>query len=218
MTRMLVALLMTGAAVMGPSLASGQTPAPTFSKDVAPILYKNCTVCHRPGEIAPMSLLTYSAARPYLRSIATHVSRGTMPPWHADPTHGQFSNDRRLSQADKDTILRWVSSGAPEGNPADLPPQPVYADGWSIGKPDAGFALVEDYKGPAGWTIDYKYFEVPTNLTEDKWIQAFEVKPGTPSVVHHVIVYARLPQRPQSGEPQGNERRQGPFTFGPNME
>ena len=220
MTRTLAAVLMSGAAVLVPSLASAQTPAPTFSNDVAPIFYKNCTVCHRPGEIAPMSLLTYTEARPYLRAIANQVSRGTMPPWHADPAHGQFSNDRRLTAAEKDTILRWVTNGAPEGDPANLPPQPVYADGWSIGKPDAVFALGEDYSVPASGTIDYKYFEVPTNLTEDKWIQAFEVKPGNPAVVHHVIVYARPPQRPQSGEAKGNARRQGqsPFTFGPNME
>jgi hypothetical protein len=135
-----------------------------------------------------------------------------------------------LSQADKDTIVNWVSAGAPEGSAADLPPQPVYPDGWAIGKPDAIFALAEDYPVPASGTIDYKYFEVPTNFTEDKWIQAFEVKPGEPSVVHHVIVYARPPQRPRpaaaanaapAGAPAGGapqQRRQPPFTFAPNME
>ncbi len=227
------AAMVIGLALAGPSAASAQTPAgaPTFSKDVAPIFYKNCTVCHRPGEIAPMSLLTYNDARPWTRSIATNVTRGTMPPWHADPAHGEFLNDRRLSQADRDTIVRWVSAGAPEGNPADLPPQPVYPDGWAIGKPDAVFALSEDYPVPPSGTIDYKYFEVPTNFTEDKWIQAFEVKPGSPSVVHHVIVYARPPQRPRpaapasaappAGAPPANaapQRRQAPFTFAPNME
>ena len=126
--------------------------------------------------------------------------------------------------------MKWVNAGAPEGNAADLPAQPVYPDGWAIGKPDAIFALREDYPVAASGTIDYKYFEVPTNFTEDKWIQAFEVKPGEPSVVHHVIVYARPPQRPRpaaappaaqggaapSGQPQ--QRRQPPFTFAPNME
>jgi hypothetical protein len=240
------AALVIGLALAGPSAANAQTPAgaPTFSKDVAPIFYKNCTVCHRPGEIAPMSLLTYNDARPWTRSIATNVTKGTMPPWHADPAHGEFLNDRRLSQADKDTIVRWVSAGAPEGNPADLPAQPVYPDGWAIGKPDAVFALGEDYPVAASGTIDYKYFEVPTNFTEDKWIQGFEVKPGEPSVVHHVIVYARPPQRPRpaaaanaapagaapaggapaAGAPAGGaaqanpQRRQPPFTFAPNME
>jgi hypothetical protein len=226
--------LVMGLTLAGASAANAQgTPvsAPTFSKDVAPIFYKNCTVCHRPGAIAPMSLLTYADARPWTRSIATNVTRGTMPPWHADPAHGEFLNDRRLSQGDKDTIVNWVNAGAPEGNAADLPAQPVYPDGWAIGKPDAIFALGEDYPVAASGTIDYKYFEVPTNFTEDKWIQAFEVKPGDPSVVHHVIVYARPPQRPRpaaaanaapGGAPASGaapqQRRQSPFTFAANME
>jgi hypothetical protein len=191
MTGKMFAALVLGAALAGPTAASAQSApagAPTFAKDVAPIFYKNCTVCHRPGEIAPMSLLTYTDARPWTRSIATQVTRGTMPPSHAYPAHGEFLNDRHLSQADKDTSLKWVSAGAPAGNAADLPPQPVYPDGWAIGKADAIFALQEDYPVAASGTIDYKYFEVPTNFTEDKWIQAFEVKPGEPSVVHHVIV------------------------------
>ncbi len=170
--------------LIAPSVAGAQGTAgtPTFSKDVAPIFYKNCTSCHRPGEVAPMSLLSYAAARPYARSIATRVSQGTMPPWHADPAHGEFVNDRTLTASEKDTILKWVSAGAPEGNAADLPPQPVYPDGWNIGKPDAVFALAEDYPVPASGTIDYKHFEVPTNLTEDRWIQAYEVQPGNARV------------------------------------
>jgi hypothetical protein len=221
--------LVVGAAVLASAGISAQSPkgaagVPTFAKDVAPILYKNCASCHRPGEIAPMSLLSYSEARPYVRSIATAVSRGSMPPWHADPSHGQFLNDRRLSEADRNTILQWANGGAPEGNPADLPPVPTFADGWTIGKPDAVFTLPEDYPVPASGTIDYKYFEVPTNFTEDKWVQAFEVKPGTPSVVHHVIVYSRPPRRPApEGAPaapqaQQQPRRQGPISFAPGME
>src|SRR5262245_40106072 len=102
--------------------AQGQTPAtPTFSKDVAPIFYKNCTSCHRPGEIAPMSLLSYQDARPWAKSIAARVAAGTMPPWHADSSHIAFSNDRHLSESDKTTILTWAKSGAPEGNPKELP-------------------------------------------------------------------------------------------------
>src|SRR3954469_12775083 len=98
--------------------------SPTFSKDVAPILYQNCTSCHRAGEIGPMPLVSYSDARPWAKSIATHVADGTMPPWHADPSHGTFLNDRRLSERDRDTIVKWASSGAPEGNKADMPKLP----------------------------------------------------------------------------------------------
>jgi hypothetical protein len=177
-----------------PGTAVGSTTGPTFSKDVAPIFYENCTNCHRPGEIAPMSLLTFKETRPWAKSIATQVAKGAMPPWHADPSHGQFLNDRRLSQAEKDTIVTWANAGAPEGNPADLPPAPFYATGWSIGNPDAVFSMAEDYPVPAEGTISYQYFEVPTTFTEDKWIQAMEVRASNPSVLHHVLVYARTPQ------------------------
>jgi hypothetical protein len=229
MNGQLMTAVVLGAALVAPAAARAQSAGgaatPTFTKDVAPIFYKNCTSCHRPGEIAPMSLLTYKDARPFARSIAAQVSRGAMPPWHADPTHGEFLNDRRLTPQDKDTILKWVAAGAPEGAQADLSPQPVYPDGWLIGQPDAVFALPEAYKVAASGTIDYKYFEVPTNFTEDKWIQAFQVRPGTPSVVHHVIVYARSPKRPQpaGAQPTGQSaapqpRRQGPFSFAANMD
>ena len=123
--------------------------APTYSKDVAPILFAQCTTCHRPGEIAPMSLLTYKDTRPWARSIAAKVADGTMPPWHADPAYGHFSNERRLTAAQKDTIAKWVAAGAPEGDAKDLPAAPKYADGWRIGQPDAVLSMQEDYPIPA---------------------------------------------------------------------
>jgi hypothetical protein len=140
-----------------------------------------------------MSLLTYRDARPWAKSIAARVSAGTMPPWHADPAHGQFLNDRRLGDAEKATILDWVNAGAAEGDLADLPASPTYDSGWTIGQPDAVFAMQEDYPLPAAGTVAYQYFEVPTNLTEDRWVQAMEVKAGDPKVLHHVIIYARSP-------------------------
>src|SRR5262245_5090298 len=104
------------------SPSSSQAPnTPTFSKDVAPILYENCVVCHRPGEIAPMSLLTYEQARPYARSIRARVELGTMPPWHADAPEGTFSNERRLTAKEKETLVAWASNGAPQGDPKDMP-------------------------------------------------------------------------------------------------
>src|SRR5437868_12202694 len=124
---LVITLTLASAASLATQSAAQTTP--TFSKDVAPVLYKNCTTCHRPGEIAPMSLLTFKDARPWVKSIGTKVSHGAMPPWHADAASGPFLNDRRLSAADKDTILRWVSAGAPEGNPSDLPAPPKYTDG-----------------------------------------------------------------------------------------
>jgi hypothetical protein len=203
MTRSTVAAValsvMAGAAsaqlgAQAPRTAAASTSVPTFSRDVAPIFYKNCTNCHRRGEIAPMSLLTFKEARPWAKSIATQVAKGAMPPWHADPAHGQFLNDRSLSQAEKDTIVTWANAGAPEGNPSDLPAAPSHTTGWSIGQPDAVFSMKERYPIPAEGTIAYQYFEIPTTFTEDKWIQAMEVRAGNPSVLHHVLVYARAPQ------------------------
>ncbi len=164
-------------------------PVPTFSKDVAPILYKHCTTCHRPGEIAPMSLLTYAEARPYAKAIRDEIAARNMPPWHADAPHGTFLNERRLSEAERDTLTRWASNGAPEGNPADLPARPTYTDGWTIGKPDVVLEMTEDYKVPAEGVIQYEYFYIPTNFKEPKWVQAVEVRPGNRSVVHHALVF-----------------------------
>src|SRR6516162_4230117 len=208
-TRVAVALAgLIGAA----SSVYAQSPAaPTFSKDVAPIVFQNCTGCHRPGEIGPMPLTSFSEARPWAKSIATHVTDGTMPPWHADPAHGQFLNDRRLSDRDRETIVKWVSAGAPEGNPADTPKLPKFTDGWQIGEPDTIWSMLEDYPVPASGTIEYKNFEVPTNLTEDRWAQAIEVRPGNRAVVHHVIVYLIDPKPAPRGAqlfaPAPNMRR-----------
>jgi hypothetical protein len=170
---------------------------PTFTKDVAPILYRDCTSCHRPGEIAPMSLLTYEDARPYARAIAEEVEAGHMPPWHAEAPAGTFLNERRLSDADKATILRWATGGAPKGNPADMPAPPPYAEGWQIGTPDAVFEMTEPYKVPAAGIIAYEYFYIPTDFTEPRWVQAIEVRPGARAVVHHVLVFYRAkPDQP----------------------
>jgi hypothetical protein len=167
----------------------GAATVPTFTKDVAPILYKNCTGCHRPGEIAPMSLLTYEDARPYAKAMRDEISEGHMPPWHADAPAGMFENERRLSDADRKTILDWVAGGAPRGNPADQPAQPDYTEGWAIGKPDAVFEMAEEFKVPAQGTIAYQYFQIPTNFTEPKFVQAIEARPGDRKVVHHALVY-----------------------------
>ena len=166
---------------------------PTFSHDVAPIVYAQCATCHRPGEVAPMSLLTYSEARPWAAAIARRVSDGSMPPWHGDAAPGTFENERRLTAEQKETIARWVAAGAPEGNPSDLPQAPVVTDGWRIGKPDAVFEMGEAYPVPARGTIEYEYFYIPTNFTSEKWLQAIEVRPGNRAVVHHVLVYYTAP-------------------------
>jgi hypothetical protein len=168
-------------------------PEPTFSKDVAPIVFKNCVGCHRQGESAPMSLLTYADARPWARAMTRRVNEGSMPPWHADAATGTFENERRLTAEEKSVISRWADAGAPEGDPRDLPAQPAFVEGWKIGQPDVVFQMTEDYAVPAGGTVQYQYFTIPTNLTETKWLRAIEVRPGNPALVHHVLVYYQAP-------------------------
>jgi hypothetical protein len=177
-----------------------QAAAPTYTKDVAPILFRNCTVCHRPGEIGPMSLLTYADVQPYASSIKEEIEAGHMPPWHANAPAGTFRNERRLSDADRTTLIRWADAGAPQGDPKDMPPPPTYTEGWTIGEPDVVFPLPEPFQVPARGTIEYQYIEVPTNFTEDKWIQAIELRPDARDVVHHILLYAREPEG--SGPPR----------------
>jgi len=179
-------------AILGvPSAALAADAPVTFTKDVAPILYKNCVECHRPTMFAPMSLMTFDDARPWARSIKQRVTARTMPPWGADPAHGTFKNDPRLSEGDIETIAKWVDAGAPKGDDKDLPPPPQLVEGWTIGKPDAVFTMDEEFTIPPTGAIPYKYFRVPTNLTEDKWIQAIEIKPGARAQVHHVIAFTQ---------------------------
>jgi hypothetical protein len=167
--------------------------AVTFTKDVAPIVYDKCVSCHRPGEIAPFSLVTYNDARPWAKAIKKNVADQVMPPWHADPKYGKFANERRLTQNEIDTIVSWVDQGAPQGNPKDLPPMPRFDDGWTMGKPDLVIDMGTDFPVPAEGVVDYKYFTVPTNFTEDRWIQAAEIRSGNRAVVHHVIVFIDEP-------------------------
>jgi hypothetical protein len=172
-------------------LGAGQeNPTPpkevTYNRDVAPILFKNCVVCHRPNDIAPMSLMTYKDTRPWTRAIRDAVVQRKMPPWHSDPSVGDFINDPRLSADDIATIDAWVRTGAKEGDPKDLPAAPTFAAGWHI-KPDVVFTIPE-FTVTGGSMDDYEYIYVPTNFTEDKWVQAAEVLPGDRRVVHHATV------------------------------
>ena len=180
-------------ATSAPTTTAPATTAPTFTHDVAPILYANCVECHRAGEIAPMSLITYAEVRPWAKAIVRQVGNGVMPPWHADAPHGTFRNERGLTQAQKDLLEQWTAAGAPEGNPADLPPPPTFAAGWRIGEPDAIFEMQEDYPVPAKGTIEYEHFYIPINFTEERWLQAIEARPGNRRLVHHVLVYYETP-------------------------
>jgi peroxiredoxin/mono/diheme cytochrome c family protein len=171
--------------------------AVTYSKQVARIVQKNCQECHRPGQVGPMPLLTYEDASAWAESIAEVVREGRMPPWHADPRHGKFQNDRRLSREDRDTLLAWVEQGTPRGDARDLPAARTFPEGWAIGKPDAVFSMRSEFKVPAKaprWGVPYQHFTVSTDFKEDVWVQAAEARPGNRAVVHHIIVFVINPE------------------------
>lgn len=170
----------------------------TFAKDVAPIFFKNCAECHRPGEAAPFSTLSYKDVRPWAKSIREKVVGKQMPPWHADPHVGQFKNNRSLTQAEIETITAWVDGGAVEGNAKDLPPVPKFVDGWRIGKPDVVLQMQEDYILAASGPDEYQYFAIATGFTEDKYVQMAEARPGNRKIVHHILAFAIPPGGPGS--------------------
>jgi hypothetical protein len=171
----------------------GGMSAPTFTKDVAPILQKNCQTCHRAGEAAPFPLLTYEQARPWASSIKLVVQQKIMPPWFADPAYGHFANDRALTSKEISTLVAWANAGAPEGDPKDAPPPMNFVEGWGIPKPDKIFELPRAFAVPASGMVEYQYVIFPTGFTEDKWVQMAEARPTERSVVHHIIAYVREP-------------------------
>jgi hypothetical protein len=160
----------------------------TFSRDVAPILYKRCVTCHRPGDIAPMSLLTYKDARPWAAAIKEAVLSRKMPPWKADPHYGKWANDPSLTPDELRTITAWADGGKAEGDPKLMPAPPQFPEGWKIGKPDMVFAIPEQKLEGKGADVHVTLL-VPTNFTEDMWVTAAELRAGNRKVVHHAHVF-----------------------------
>jgi len=184
-------------AILFPVAAAVIIAAPsdvTFHKDVEPILQKHCQECHRPGEIAPFSLLSYKDARPWAKAIRGDVLTKKMPPWFADPKYGHFVNDRSLSQDELATLVAWVDSGAKEGDMRDAPKALAFVDGWNIPKPDVVLSMSEPFHLPAKGDVPYQYVVLPTKFTEDKWVQMAEARPSDRMVVHHVVIFIRDPQ------------------------
>jgi type 1 glutamine amidotransferase len=167
--------------------------AATFTKDVAPILQERCQGCHRPGEAAPFSLLTYEQARPWAKAIKEAVLTRKMPPWFADPHYGKFRNDSSLSASEIATIAAWVDGGAARGELRDMPAPRAFTDGWSIPKPDAVIELPTPYEIPATGTIEYQHILIPAPFREDKWVQFAEARPTDRERVHHIIAFIREP-------------------------
>ena len=168
----------------------------TYSKQVSRIVQKNCQGCHRPGEVGPFQLMNYQDTVAWAGAIREVVSEGIMPPWNADPNHGTFANDRRLSFEDKHALLSWIDQGCPEGNKADLPEPVKYTLGWNIGEPDLVMLMNEEVKVPAQSPrggVPYQRVLAGKPFTEDRWVRAAEVRPDNRGVVHHILVYILMP-------------------------
>jgi len=168
--------------LLSPPSASAQV---TFSRDVAPILYEHCVSCHRPGEIAPFSLLTYDEARPEARAIARATRDRTMPPWKPEPGFGDFAGAHRLTDVELDTIQRWVDGGAIRGDPSTLPQPPKQIDGWRLGQPDLIVTLPDPFVLAAGGSDVLRNFVIPIPIGTTKFVRGIEFRPGNSRVVHH---------------------------------
>jgi hypothetical protein len=189
MKRLFIILLAILAATAASAVKKNEAAGVTFTKDVAPIIFNKCANCHRPGEVAPMTLTSYKEVRPWSKAIKEEVVERSMPPWFADPHTStlQFGNDRRLSQKEIDTIVAWVDAGAPKGDDKDLPPLPKYTPGWTFGEPDLIIEMPIDYEVPAEGELPMQNFYVPVPFKEERWVEKVELRPGNPAVVHHSI-------------------------------
>ncbi len=192
--QVLIASLLAGTIAV--AAETGTPPPVTFNKDVLPVLQKNCQGCHRPGQIAPMSFLTYESARPWAKAMKAAVLSKQMPPWGADPGVGHFTNDRSLKQSELDIIAKWADSGAPQGDPKDAPaPIQWSTDGWQI-KPDV---VVQGPRldVPASGIIEWKWVVIPSPFKEDTWVNSIEIRPSNVAVTHHTCL-ALGPHKPET--------------------
>jgi hypothetical protein len=181
----LVAALVVG---QGEAVPRAQGPV-TFSEHVAPIVFANCTPCHRPGEAAPFALMSYRDARPLAKAIASATASRAMPPWKAGPSDYPFTNARLLTDEQIAVIQRWVAEGMLEGDPARVPPLPQFTVGWQLGLPDLAVTMSEAFEVPARGPDVYRNFVVPLNLDRDTWVRAVDFRPSARSVVHHSLFF-----------------------------
>ena len=183
--------------------SSVAAPQVTYSRDVAPIVFRACATCHRPGEAAPFSLLTYADVKKHARQIAEVTRSRAMPPWLPEPQELKFADDLRLPDAEIDRIQRWVEQGAMEGNPADLPPQPKFVEGWRLGQPDLILTASKPLTLPPQGTDTYWNFIFPVPIQETRWVKAVEIRPGDKRYVHHanILVDRSGASRKREAEP-----------------
>ena len=175
--------------------------APTYSHDVAPIIYRHCSSCHRPGESGPFSLLSYDNVRRHATQIADLTKRRIMPPWLPESGKGEFKDELRLSEDQIRTIADWVAAGAIEGDPAETPPAPKFTEGWQLGTPDLIIEAPTAFALPAAGTDIYWNFVIPVNIPSTRWVRAIEIRPGDKRLVHHANLYvdrARSARRQES--------------------
>jgi mono/diheme cytochrome c family protein len=184
---------LTAFAVIGLSVAvvraEEKAPAPTYSGEVVAIFHQHCVICHRPGEAAPFSLLTYEDARKRGKLIAQVTQSKQMPPWKAAQTDFRFRNERRLTDDQVATLQRWVDADMPKGDLSQVPPLPKFAQGWPLGQPDLVVKMPQSYKVPAEGRDVYRNFAIALNLKEDQWVKAVDFRPSAPSVVHHSLFF-----------------------------
>jgi hypothetical protein len=176
--------------LLNTSLQAATLPAVTFNKQIAPIIFNNCSSCHRPGEAAPFSLLSYQDVAKRGKLIAAVTKSQYMPPWKAEKTSFSFKDERRLKDSDIALLDTWVKDGMPEGKAADMPPAPKFGSGWQLGEPDMVIEVPVAFKVPADGADIYRNIALPLGLTEDKWLTAIDMKPTARTVVHHVLYFA----------------------------
>ena len=180
----------------GADQATSRGSRPTFYRDVLPILQSHCQNCHRPGEVAPMPLVTYAQTQPWAKRMAAEVAMKMMPPWFADPRFGHFANDSSLTEAQIAIFSAWAEAGAQAGDERDAPLPRKWAEGWNIPPPDWIVTMPKAVQLPAEGEAEYTYEIVPTHFAEDRWVQMSELRPGSAAHVHHAVVYIRPPDSP----------------------
>ncbi len=183
--------------------ASGEI---TWHNRVSRIVQDNCQECHRAGENGPFELMTYADVKANRTMIKRQVKNKLMPPWFANPEHGEFSNDRSLSDEDREALIGWIDNGCPEGDAKDAPLPRKFTEGWKIGEPESVLQIAEPITVPAKGKVEYQYVKVKTSFDEDKWVQAMEIRPSAPQVVHHVLIFLKYPRNHPRASEQPDDR------------
>lgn len=186
-----------------PVAASGEI---TWHNRVSRIVQDNCQECHRAGENGPFELMTYADVKANRTMIKRQVKNKLMPPWFANPAHGEFSNDRSLSDEDREALLGWIENGCPEGDAKDAPLPRKFTEGWKIGEPESVLEIPQPITVPAKGKVEYQYVKVKTSFDEDKWVQAMEIRPSAPQVVHHVLIFLKYRRNHPRAAEQPDDR------------